>query len=615
MGVYFRSKSTVQGEHGSLDLIIYPSAYSSPINLSAMAFALINNTIQVFFDSVLGMDHEGMVSMFEDLLPSGLNGFLGCSSTIYEAALVELFRNVSVRDDKVVSTVQGKPIAFSEELFVGTFELPLEGLTDLHEVPQDFVTMKAGSFVAITNERFLMMSAIHGGVTINWGRLLFNIFKDMVTPATRQARGYAVQICVLLKYSPDLELGESKEFPPLKILTAKTVGKYIAKNKNIYVDEDEPAVEKPEEKKKAVSKKRSVATADEPVLKKKGNLCTPTPKAQRRRVPKRKLVLPTGSDDEIVEKEPDVENVVEQQGENTTADDVDKIFYQVISATEQMETYMEEQSLTRSHDIIVEITKRSIAVSDEDDNLDGAENETARKMASFTAPKQFLKEPLRSEEDDDMSGLKKPTAEITRIQFERSIEIREVQEGDWYKASLPKIPADTKGKAPLKEIDTIKGHPAREIFTLICADIDFLVQIRAKVIDEVAKFFNSFSLRRLAVLVSTTDIAAKEERVLTWAETDSVQIALQRREYITTKYRELLLRKFLETRRHNFIAVDYRQSGPRPNPRLLRQAALEALTRSARTNTPRKTRPEQFSAKLVGGGGGAWGGGGGGGVS
>ncbi|KZV51395.1 hypothetical protein F511_17266 [Dorcoceras hygrometricum] len=48
-----------------------------------------------------------------------------------------------------------------------------------------------------------------------------------------------------------------------------------------------------------------------------------------------------------------------------------------------------------------------------------------------------------------------------------------------------------------------------------------------------------------------------------------------------------------------------RQSGPRPEPRLLCQAALEALTRSARTNTPRKTRPEQFPVKIVGGGGGA----------
>ncbi|KZT76259.1 hypothetical protein F511_46711 [Dorcoceras hygrometricum] len=31
-----------------------------------------------------------------------------------------------------------------------------------------------------------------------------------------------------------------------------------------------------------------------------------------------------------------------------------------------------------------------------------------------------------------------------------------------------------------------------------------------------------------------------------------------------------------------------RQSGPRPDPRLLRQAALVALTRSARTDSPRR---------------------------
>ncbi|KZV47486.1 splicing factor 3B subunit 1-like [Dorcoceras hygrometricum] len=214
-------------------------------------------------------------------------------------------------------------------------------------------------------------------------------------------------------------------------------------------------------------------------------------------------------------------------------------------------------------------------------------------MASLIAPEQFFKEPLRSGEDDDMSGFEQPSkiierrsdvaataeyiveehletkkdhgkeieaiettvegktfddesmsiydllatisensmlpsviaSEITRIRFGRSIEIRGVHEGDWYKASLPKILADAKEKAPLKEIETIKGHPAREIFSLICADIDFLVQLRAKVIDEIAQFFNSFSLRRLAVLGSTKDIAAKEERVLTWAEKDSVQIA------------------------------------------------------------------------------------------
>ncbi|KZV52829.1 hypothetical protein F511_38011 [Dorcoceras hygrometricum] len=244
-----------------------------------MASSLINNAIQVYFDSVLGMEHEGMVAMFESLMLFGLNGFLGCSSaiyeaalgmehegmvamfeslllfglsgflgcssTIYEAALVEFFNNAFVRDGKVVSIVQGKPVAISEELFAGTFELPLEGLTDLHEVPKDLVfearntfsydgkllstsckkremtfefrllndilakpvTVKAGSFDAVTHERFLMMSTIHGGV----------------------------QICILLKNAPDLEL----------------------------------AVEKPAEKKKAVSKKRPATTVEAPVVKRK----------------------------------------------------------------------------------------------------------------------------------------------------------------------------------------------------------------------------------------------------------------------------------------------------------------------------------------------------------
>ncbi|KZV21229.1 hypothetical protein F511_28063 [Dorcoceras hygrometricum] len=38
-----------------------------------------------------------------------------------------------------------------------------------------------------------------------------------------------------------------------------------------------------------------------------------------------------------------------------------------------------------------------------------------------------------------------------------------------------------------------------------------------------------------------------------------------------------------------------RQSDPRPDPRLLRQAALEALTRSARTDSPRRTGRKQIS--------------------
>ncbi|KZV58595.1 hypothetical protein F511_44123 [Dorcoceras hygrometricum] len=295
-----------------------------------MASALINNASQIYFDSVFGMENECMVKMFEDLESSGLKGFLGCSSAIYEAALVEFFQNASVRDDKVVGTVQGKSVEFTEKVFAGTFELPTEGLTDMSDVPKDLVfdaqiafsydvTVKAGSFDAVTHERFLMMSAIHGGVKVNWGRLLFNIFKDMVTPTTKQAKGYVVQICILLKGAPDLDLGESKDFPPLKILTAMTVGTYVAKNKDITVDVDEPAGDEPVVKKKASSKRRPAPAVGEPVSKKKrttagraaptekglamvpmvqdveplSTIPVPTPKAPKRRAPKRKLILPT----------------------------------------------------------------------------------------------------------------------------------------------------------------------------------------------------------------------------------------------------------------------------------------------------------------------------------
>ncbi|KZV32765.1 hypothetical protein F511_31691 [Dorcoceras hygrometricum] len=60
-----------------------------------------------------------------------------------------------------------------------------------------------------------------------------------------------------------------------------------------------------------------------------------------------------------------------------------------------------------------------------------------------------------------------------------------------------------------------------------------------------------------------------------------------------------------ETRTSNDGHLQLRQSGPRPDPRLLRQTALEVLTRSARSDPPRKTRPEQIPAKLAAAGGGA----------
>ncbi|KZV39198.1 hypothetical protein F511_29944 [Dorcoceras hygrometricum] len=199
-----------------------------------MASSLISSSHHIDFDSVFGIDDAGMVQMFESLIATGLKEFLGCPAVFSEAALTEFFANSSMRDGMVVSTIKGKAVEISEEVFAKTFELPTEGLTDLSEVPKNLVFdarslfsvsqeqvsiycfkkemeiqyrllsdilektiyVKAGSFDAVTRDRFLLMTAITFDVKVNWSRLLFDVLKDMVTPGSRQAKGYAIQICI-----------------------------------------------------------------------------------------------------------------------------------------------------------------------------------------------------------------------------------------------------------------------------------------------------------------------------------------------------------------------------------------------------------------------------------
>ncbi|KZV20570.1 hypothetical protein F511_31819 [Dorcoceras hygrometricum] len=167
----------------------------------------------------------------------------------------------------------------------------------------------------------------------------------------------------------------------------------------------------------------------------------------------------------------------------------------------------------------------------------------------------FSLKKLAALQTDENCPLPSAEGEVTKIQLGKSISIPGVHEGEWYKASLPKIPATDKGKAPLMEIDPIKGNPIKEQLSLILTDIEVLVQLREQIIDDVDRFFNSFSLKTLAAL-QTDDISAKEELVLNWAEADSKKFVLQRRHFILTKYRELLIQKFLEAHRANFVPGD-----------------------------------------------------------
>ncbi|KZV58336.1 hypothetical protein F511_34165 [Dorcoceras hygrometricum] len=126
---------------------------------------------------------------------------------------------------------------------------------------------------------------------------------------------------------------------------------------------------------------------------------------------------------------------------------------------------------------------------------------------------------------EDMMLPSVTAAEITKIRLGESINIHEVQERDLYYASLPRISIHDKGKEILEKDDPVRGNLARETVELICGDVDFLVQLRDRVMKDVVEFFHSFSLNKLTDLDSLKALKAKESLMLKWAETDSLEMA------------------------------------------------------------------------------------------
>ncbi|KZV52732.1 hypothetical protein F511_16947 [Dorcoceras hygrometricum] len=210
-----------------------------------MTSSLISISHHIDFDSVFGIDDTALVQMFETLIATGLKEFLGCPAVFYDAALTEFFKNSSVRDGVVVSTIRGTAIEISENIFTTTFGLPTEGLTDFSEVPKDLVFyarslfsvskeqvsisglkkeikiqyrllsdilaktlyVKAGSFDAVTRNRFMLMTAITFDVKVNWSSLLIDesyLAKEelVLTWAEAESTGVALnrKRYILLKY-------------------------------------------------------------------------------------------------------------------------------------------------------------------------------------------------------------------------------------------------------------------------------------------------------------------------------------------------------------------------------------------------------------------------------
>ncbi|KZV41295.1 hypothetical protein F511_38433 [Dorcoceras hygrometricum] len=164
---------------------------------------------------------------------------------------------------------------------------------------------------------------------------------------------------------------QATEFPPLKILTARTVGRYISINDKISVEDLEDVRDVSRVKKtpikRAVSKKRPATAAAELVVRKKRTLkgkeapsnenlelvsvaqeavplqvikpITAAPPKPKRKAPKRKLILPAGSADEIAEEETDVE----KQREEPTAD--------VVVNEPAVATFVEKDKETSGDDV------------------------------------------------------------------------------------------------------------------------------------------------------------------------------------------------------------------------------------------------------------------------
>ncbi|KZV22666.1 ras-related protein Rab11D-like [Dorcoceras hygrometricum] len=210
-----------------------------------------------------------------------------------------------------------------------------------------------------------------------------------------------------------------------------------------------------------------------------------------------------------------------QQVAEPSADDVDVIIQQVLDETREADAPAdtaqpavaeEKHWFDLPYDDLVsqwEAERPVVTASDTDEDLatmdvapaDG-DQQVQESMAPISADDTLSADEQMSLDDILLTipvdiPLPSSSMEITKITMGKSIKIPGVSKWTWFLKRLPRIPAEDKGKEVLVEKDPVKGNPAEEHFSLICADIELIVSLRAQVIDEVATFFHSFSLKKL----------------------------------------------------------------------------------------------------------------------
>ncbi|KZV30928.1 hypothetical protein F511_33583 [Dorcoceras hygrometricum] len=87
------------------------------------------------FESVLSIEHAGMVNMFKTLEELGPKGFLGVECLVFEGAVIEFFENAKVIAGKIVSFVANRKMVITKDVFATMFQLPTEELVGFTDLP------------------------------------------------------------------------------------------------------------------------------------------------------------------------------------------------------------------------------------------------------------------------------------------------------------------------------------------------------------------------------------------------------------------------------------------------------------------------------------------------
>ncbi|KZV45553.1 alpha-mannosidase 2x [Dorcoceras hygrometricum] len=427
----------------------------------------------------------------------------------------------------------------------------------LNDILAKAITVKAGSFDAVTVERFQIMTAIHYGLKVNWGKVLFNVLKDMVDKSQKKAKGFAAQIGVLLKGMPTITMDDGVSFPSAKILSMKTVNTYIATNTTLMLVRSRGWLVISDV---AGSKKR-VATEDiVPVIPKKRHTVKTKPSFSQASLDIVNVAQDVVPIQEIV-KDADAVAV-------TSTDEADIILAKVFEETLELgvseterggqgvdEAVFEEDFARWLDDFVARNSEPEFVDTRIDTRAEGSISPVVDKEMNKPVDHKQVTEATMSIDDlllqisDDLMLPSITAVELTKIRLGEYLNFGDVQERDLYSASLPRISSHDKGKGILVEGELVRGNPAREMVELICKDVDSLVQLRDQVMVDVVSFFHSFSINKLTNFDALLALKEKEKFMLEWAETDSLETAVKRKMYILAKYKELLLRKFLDSHR------------------------------------------------------------------